>query len=73
MDPDLNRYTLARKDEWRPSFGQVAAAQGHLRNQGVEVGDIFLFFGWFKQAHIREGSWAFIPQAPDIHVIFGWL
>lgn len=28
-------------------LGQVNAAQGHLRNQGVGTGDVFLFFGLF--------------------------
>ncbi|MGH6787230.1 MAG: hypothetical protein ACREBO_10395, partial [Novosphingobium sp.] len=28
-------------------FGQSGAAQGHLRNQGVGIGDVFLFFGLF--------------------------
>ncbi|MGK9453251.1 hypothetical protein ACSSZE_18665 [Acidithiobacillus caldus] len=73
MDPDLNEHTFARMNGWRPAFGQVAAAQGHLRNQNVGVDDIFIFFGWFKQAHLCRGSWAYVPDAPDIHVIFGWL
>ena len=28
-------------------FGQCAAAQSHLRRQGVGIGDVFLFFGLF--------------------------
>ena len=31
----------------RCAFGQVGAAQSHLTNQGVGVGDVFLFFGLF--------------------------
>ena len=30
------------------AFGQVASAQGHLNNQGVGSGDLFLFFGTFR-------------------------
>lgn len=29
-------------------FGQVGAAQTHLANRGVGVGDVFLFFGLFR-------------------------
>ena len=34
-------------DGLRCWLGQVSAAQGHLRNQGVGPGDIFLFCGLF--------------------------
>lgn len=30
-------------------FGQCGAAQTHLANQGVGIGDVFLFFGLFKE------------------------
>jgi hypothetical protein len=37
------------------------------------IGDVFLFFGWFRQAERIQGRWRFVPNAPDLHVIFGWL
>lgn len=43
-------------------FGQCDAAQSHLANQGVGIGDVFLFFGLF-----REGR-----DQPH-HRIFGFL
>ena len=30
-------------------FGQVGAAQTHLENNNVKVGDLFLFWGWFRE------------------------
>ena len=33
----------------RCAFGQAGAAQGHLSNSGVSVGDLFLFFGLFSR------------------------
>ena len=45
-------------------FGQAGGAQGELDNCGIEKGDLFLFFGWFKQYHQR---------GPDLHHLFGWL
>lgn len=47
----------------RCAFGQIAAAQGHLTNQGVSVGDVFLFFGLFSEL---DGS-------DRHHRIFGYL
>lgn len=73
LDPDVDYGALPRSDEWRPLFGQAGAAQGHLRNQEIDVGDIFLFFGWFRHAEYHDGSYRFVPDAPDVHVLFGWL
>jgi hypothetical protein len=49
LDPDLDQHSLPRTPGWRPSLGQIDAAQGHLAKQMVEEGDLFLFFGWFRQ------------------------
>ena len=45
-------------------FGQAGGSQGELDNCGIARGDLFLFFGWFKQYHQR---------GPDLHHLFGWL
>ena len=45
-------------------FGQAGGSQGELDNCGIGRGDLFLFFGWFKEYHQR---------GPDIHHLFGWL
>ena len=47
--------------------------EGHLRNQGVDAGDIFLFFGLFRRVELAAGRWRFSPGAPEQHVLFGWL
>lgn len=44
-------------------FGQVNAAQGHLRKQGVGIGDVFLFFGLFADPDTGERH----------HRIFGFM
>lgn len=44
-------------------FGQCGSAQSHLRNQGVGVGDTFLFFGLFADEQTGERH----------HRIFGYL
>ena len=45
-------------------FGQASASQTELKKNNVNVGDIFLFFGWFKQ-YSKKGK--------DLHHLFGWL
>ena len=35
-------------------FGQCSAAQTHLTNQGVRKGDVFLFFGLFREESTGE-------------------
>src|SRR5882762_4299094 len=36
LDPDIDRSVLPRRQGWRGAFGQVGAAQSHLRNQAVQ-------------------------------------
>ncbi len=43
-------------------FGQCGAAQTHLANRGVGVGDVFVFFGLFRA-----------ESEPPHHRIFGFL
>ena len=42
FDPNLNYG----------EFGQVGAAQTHLKNNDVNIGDLFLFWGWFRETFI---------------------
>lgn len=53
---------------WRPTLGQHAASQGHLRNQGVGAGDLFLFWGLFRPVDLSL-RWSGRPK----HVIWGWM
>ena len=45
-------------------FGQASSSQTELKNKGVSPGDLFLFFGWFKD---------FFNKGSDLHHLFGWL
>jgi hypothetical protein len=73
LDPDLVESMYRRLPGWRPIFGQDGTAQIHLMNSDVGVGDLFLFFGWFRQTEITDGTYRFVRGARDLHVIFGWL
>jgi hypothetical protein len=73
LDPDLDASTYERKEGWRPIFGQSEAAQSHLDNQKIEVGDIFLFFGRFNHTINEDGKLKFDTNRHDFHMIFGYL
>jgi len=74
LDPDIDRSAIEKRPEgWRGAFGQVGAAQSHLEKNKVGRGDIFIYFGWFKEIELKNGNWRFKPGAPDLHVIYGWL
>ena len=45
-------------------FGQASSSQTELKNNNVSSGDLFLFFGWFKN---------FSTNGRDLHHLFGWL
>lgn len=68
LDPDLRPEMRTREAGWRPSLGQLGAAQGHLRKQKVTVGDLFLFWGVFREVDDRL-RWL----GPAKHYIWGWL
>jgi hypothetical protein len=73
LDPDLDRAALPRLPGWRAAFGQLGAAQAHLAARGVGPGDLFLFFGWFREVERARGGLRPRRGAPDLHVLFGWL
>jgi hypothetical protein len=73
LDPDLRREAIARTAGWRPIFGQAGAAQSHLARHQVGPGDLFLFFGYFRNAEQVGDAFRFVRGAPKLHVIFGWL
>lgn len=41
LDPDLRSEAINRLPGWRPLMGQAGSAQGHLRNEGIQLGGIF--------------------------------
>ena len=61
LDPDLREDICRQQAGWLPTLGQHRAAQGHLRNQGVGVGDLFLFWGVFRAVD-DELKWVHCPS-----------
>ena len=74
FDPDLDYDAMPRLPGWLPAFGQVSSALTHLENSSVCVGDLFLFFGWFRNVDENNKEKIRISaNASNLHVIFGWL
>lgn len=74
LDPDLNHASAPRQSGWRASLGQTGSARAHLESHGVGVGDVFLFFGWFRDVvEDPDGRWSFVSGGRNIHAFFGWL
>jgi Nucleotide modification associated domain 3 len=82
LDPDIRpelRPTSASEDcKNLLLFGQGDGAQTELSNNGVGEGDLFLFYGWFKDARQEGESVRFETRAGnrivrEAHVIWAWL
>jgi len=73
LDPDLRKEAIKRADQWKPLFGQAGSALSHLRNQGIAHGDLFLFFGTFKQTEYDEHRrLQYKKKAAEQHLIYGY-
>jgi len=73
LDPDLNKQVIKRLKEWKPLYGQIGASQSHLDNNCVEVGDLFIFFGWFKNTTEENDCLKFDRRDKEgKHIIFGY-
>lgn len=80
LDPDIRDNRINKVKGWEPAFGQTASAQGILSNAGVEVGDLFLFLGWFRQTEKTEKGYRFVRRNPsdfyngcDLQIIYGYM
>ena len=81
VDPDIrDNCRIHPVPGWKPAFGQCGSAQGLLANAGVSIGDIFLFFGWFRQIEEYKGKYRYVRKAcrdfysyADLQVIYGYM
>ena len=73
LDPDLRGNVRSRLPGWKPAFGQADSALTHLQNHGVSIGDLFLFFGWFKETEMNQGRLIYKKKAKNLHVIYGYM
>lgn len=73
LDPDLTQRRIKQIRTWQPAFGQQGAAAKHLINQGVQQGDLFVFFGSFKRTYLDRRNKLKFENDYARHIIFGFL
>lgn len=73
LDPDIRPNIHNNPDNWEPAFGQLGSSQSHIENNGITIGDLFLFFGWFRQTEYNAGHLKYVKDSPDIQAIYGYL
>ena len=73
LDPDIYPLVTTRAEGWKPAFGQTGSSLTELRKYDVTTGDLFMFFGWFRETEYYKGKLRYRPKAPDLHVIFGYM
>ena len=73
LDPDIDCRALRteRPAGWRGALGQAGSALSHLLKMGVGQGDVFLFWGVFRECKRDSSGWSYF--GPRFHAIFGWL
>lgn len=74
LDPDINYSVVERKEKtWQPIFGQCDIATSHLDINEVGKGDIFLFFGLFRNTIKTDTGYKFDRKASEKHVLWGYM
>ena len=74
LDPDLRNEIMKRQEGWMPAFGQCGMAKKFLDDMDVSEGDLFLFFGRFRQTKFsKEGNIQYVRNAPEQHIIYGYM
>ena len=69
LDPDLDHSAYHRLSEWTPCFGQEGHAASHLDYQKVDIGDLFIFYGWFDDVIMTTLR----RSHHDKYCVFGYL
>ncbi len=81
LDPDIRESSRTTAvNGWKAAFGQIGSAQGVLNHSGIDKGDLFLFFGWFRRVELHNGCYRFVSPREgsfydhsDLHVIYGYM
>jgi hypothetical protein len=73
LDPDIKYRIKSRENQWRGLFGQAGSSQSHLMGKGVDVGDVFLFFGWFQHVITGEDGTYALLNKQGFHAVYGYL
>lgn len=83
LDPDLeiSRRKIPVKG-WEPAFGQINQSASYLQHQGIDKGDLCLFFGNFRHVELIDGKYRYVRRnknttdpyyGKQIQAIWGYL
>lgn len=74
LDPDIYDSIEGKAKEWKAAFGQSGVSASHLDKMEVDEGDVFLFYGMFKETkHQAEHKLSYISGSPIQHIIYGYM
>lgn len=73
LDPGLYQNIKPRPEHWKACFGQSGVALRHLHKKEIDIGDVFLFFGWFRKVKEEGRKISFQKGSSDFHAVFGYL
>lgn len=80
LDPDIRNNRINKIPGWKPAFGQMGSAQGLLSNAGVGIGDLFLFFGWFRHIEMSPNGYKYVAKdskdfyrGNDLQIVYGYM
>lgn len=76
LDPDIydDIEGKCNTDKWKPAFGQQGIPAAHLDKLRVDIGDIFLFYGMFRETEGQANETIhFVRNAPIRHIIYGYM
>ena len=77
IDPDIQDCYCQPMENWKPAFGQCGISQKHLEKENIGIGDVFLFFAWFRQTEYKNGRLQFVSKKDtstyDKHIIYGYM
>jgi len=76
LDPDIRLNDLDISPapfDWKPAFGQSGIARTHLEKQKIKENDLFLFFGFFREAEEIDGKYQYVKGSKPKHIIWGYL
>jgi hypothetical protein len=74
LDPDLRKEILVRDEHWKQAFGQRGRVKDFLDSWNVGEGDLFLFFGRFRQTEFSvDKTLRYVRGAPEQHIIYGYM
>lgn len=70
FDPEIQTVENMRS---YAAFGQSGSASSHLLNNGLQPGDVFLFFGTFKKTILENNKITYDSGMYEIHTIWGYM